>query len=292
MVDSSQVPAVSVVVPVFNDEASVGALLDCLLAQDYPGDRIEIVICDNGSHDRTREVVVQRQAERREFIHLTVEDQVQSSYAARNKAIAAASGEVFAFTDADCRPEPGWVRAAVTALARESATSGGGQIVFTYGGARPNLYEYYDSVRKLQQQVYIEQAGFSATANFFAHRQVFDVYGLFRSDLISGGDYEFGRRLTKNGERMIYVAEAVVHHPARSSFGAIYRKSVRVARGQKQLTRLGLLEQGQVSWRQLLPVRSYPVDARWAPSLHRSERLQLILLQNFFRWLNFFVRRF
>jgi len=286
----SSLSFVSIIIPIYNDPVGIKSSLKSLVNQTHPQDAYEIIVADNGSTDETRQVVEQFQEQYPDLIHLVVEDQIQSSYAARNRGIRAATGDTLAFTDADCVPEATWLEAGVRALEERTAACGGGRIVFIYQSDRANVYEYFDSARKLNQQSYVENAGFAATANFFACQELFEKYGPFRSDLISGGDYEFGRRVTKAGEKMIYIPDAIVQHPARSTFKAIYVKSKRVALGQKQLEKSGLLEHSRLSIRQLYPVRFYPVDERWSGSLSRLEKAQLIFLQNFFRWRNFLIR--
>ena len=119
---------------------------------------------------------------------------------------------------------------------------------------------------------------------------MFDRYGLFRCDLISGGDFEFGRRLTGSGEKMIYIPEAVVKHPARSTLRAILKKSRRVAEGERQLQDLGLYEHRKVSWRQLVPVKSSVVAPGWNGRVSVFEKIRIVALNNCVRWLNFFTR--
>jgi glycosyltransferase involved in cell wall biosynthesis len=283
-------PRAAVIIPVYNDAMGIETVLTALLNQSYPAKSYTIVVADNGSTDLTLRIVQQFQERFPNLIRLVEETTIQSSYAARNVGIRSAQGEIMAFTDADCMPQPTWIAAGVEALLERSAVTGGGRITFSYQGNRPNIYEYFDSARKLDQKSYVEQSGFAATANFFVRKEIFERYGPFRWDLVSGGDYEFGRRLTQAGEKMIYISDAVVQHPARPTLQAILKKSIRVARGQKQLERLGLLEHDCLSWRQLCPSRSYPRDERWAASLSSLEKAQLILLQNAVHWLNFAIR--
>ena len=280
---------VSIIVPVYNNAAGLQTALDALLDQSYAREEYEIVVADNGSTDQTLEVVARTGESHPDVVRLVVEDRIRGSYAARNRGIHAAKGAILAFTDSDCVPAPDWIEAGVAALEQGPASCAGGRIEFTYQEDRPNVFEYFDSARKLDQKAYVEKAGFAATANFFARKELFDRHGLFRPDLVSGGDYEFGRRVTGQGEKLLYMHDAVVRHPARSTFGEIYRKSKRIALGQRQLDRLGLLDQ-RLSPRQLLPAKSWPVDHRWAGSLTGFDKFQLILLQSFMRWVNLLVR--
>lgn len=289
MSELTALPYVSVIVPIYNNPEGVKAVVTALMRQTYPADAYEVILADNGSSDETFKVISDCQTQFPKQVRSVVENAIQSSYAARNQGLRNAQGEICAFTDVDCLPAPHWLEAAVTALLRQHATCGGGQIQFSYQSKRPNVYEYYDSATRLNQKIYID-CGFAATANFFAYRYLFEQYGYFRDDLISGGDYEFGRRLTKAGEKLIYVPDAVVHHPARSSLRALYRKERRVLLGQKNLEQLGLLDHEAFTWDWLKPTRSYPYHPQWFKFLLKSERIHLILLHNLFRWLKFFTR--
>ena len=279
-------PFISVIIPVYNDPERIRKALDALVAQTYPRESYEIIVADNGSNDDTPRIVDEYRGEYPRLVRVVFENKIQSSYAARNKAITEARGNIFAFTDSDCVPEPDWIEVGMCELKNKKASCGGGHITFFYKAERPNLYEFYDSSRKLNQQSFVAKAGFAATANFFAERRLFEKHGLFRYDLISGGDYEFGRRLTRGGENLIYIPNAVVMHLARSTFREIYKKSKRVAIGQKELQSLGLLEHGTLSWRRWLPVVGY-IKTKEANFIQKG---YLLLLANFFRYMNLFRR--
>jgi glycosyltransferase involved in cell wall biosynthesis len=281
---------VSVIIPVYNDSIGIERAIKSLLSQTYPKDATEILICDNGSTDSTSRVVHEYYEKYPELIKLIYEHDRKGSYAARNKALQLAIGDLIAFTDSDCLPNEHWIENGARALEKAEAECGAGHIRFYYQLEKPNAYEYFDSVRHLNQKAYVEKAGFGATANFFVYKRIFKKYGLFREELISGGDYEFGRRLTGAGEKMIYIPDAVVMHPARSSFKEIYRKLIRVAAGQKELITLGILEPEKISFRSWLPSLRYLRDGYWSQELSIQEKIHLNLLYNLFKYLNLWKR--
>ena len=106
-----EVPSVSIVVAARDEEASIARCLDALLAQDYPRDRIEVVIVDDRSSDRTSEIARAYEGRHPRLRVLRVKE---TRYACPKKnalalGIARSRGELILTTDADCRPGPGWV---------------------------------------------------------------------------------------------------------------------------------------------------------------------------------------
>jgi len=286
---SNSTPYTSVIVPVFND-SRVKIALESLIQQTYPRNRYEIIVADNGSTNSVPELVEYYCTKYPNLVQIVYEKEVQSSYAARNKALEFAKGSYIAFTDSDCIPADDWIEKGVNALLDNHVSCGGGKIDFFFKSDRPNVYEYLDATRKLGQESYIQTAGFAATANFFIRNTLFEQYGKFRHDLISGGDYEFGRRLTQTGEAMIFIPDAAVKHPARSTLRQILHKTKRVANGQKELSSLGLLSHGTLSWKNWVPKLQYPRDNHWSKTHSFHEKLKLMILVSFFQYVNLWER--
>jgi glycosyltransferase AglI len=279
---------ITVIIPVYNDPEGLGDTLSSLIEQDYPNNKYEIIVVDNGSNDNTLDVAKKYTATNPELIKFTVEDKIQSSYAARNKGLGIASGDIIAFIDSDCVADKQWLKSGVSYLEDAEIAAVAGRIKFTYLDDNPNFWEYFDSARKLNQRSYVENSGFGATANFFVRKEIVNKYGLFRDDLISGGDYEFGRRITDRNETIVFGEGALVLHKARTTFSSILSKSSRVASGQKVLTRLGLLNHGVVTWRTFLPARVAP-DLK-GYNINLTKKISYIFVKTFFSYYNFFRR--
>lgn len=218
-----QYPFVSVIVPVYNDLRRIATCLAALLRQTYPRDRYEVLVVDNGSADGTRDAVA------RFPVTLLVEDQTQSSYAARNKGLAHARGTIIAFTDSDCTPAPGWLAAGVRALDAQQADLAGGNVRFV-ASPRPTGAEICDSMANLRVERYIREEGAAPTANLFVRAAVFAALGPFPGQVQSGGDRLFTRRATAAGFKLVYAPEAEVAHPTRR-LGALLKKQFRVGKG-------------------------------------------------------------
>ena len=280
-------PFVSVVVPVLHDGPVIGTCLEALLQQTYPPDRYEIIVADNGSTDGTRAIVERVRARTGARLSLVVEDQVRTSYAARNRGLRVARGQVLAFTDADCVPVPTWLEQGVRALRASGAACVGGRIVVTFAGPRPNAYEYWDSAVRFNQELYVRHH-YAATANLFVQARVIECHGPFRPELVSGGDREFGFRLWKAGERLAYAPDAIVAHPARATLEAVYRKGLRLALGQRPLHRLGVVPPGECALKLIKSWRC-PVSRDWTGRLPLTTSVAVRLVHHLHAWFRLMI---
>jgi len=290
VVDSSQ-PLISVIVPVFNNADGIVLLLRALESQSYDNENYEVIIVDNGSQDGTFEVA-SLFSDNSETTIKVVKELTVGAYAARNKGVSEASGEILAFTDSDCIPTPTWIEKGAAVLANSTAAGAAGGVEFTFLGAKANPYEYVDSANKLAQETYVTKMGFAATANFFVRKTAVDELGGFDSSLRSGGDYEFGQRLTASGRELIFAGDAVVEHPARSTFREIIKKNLRVAGGQYALRKQGKLKHGSFSWKNFFPPLTMPHDARWETDLSSVDKLKIRATVTAGRYVNLYVRYF
>ncbi len=224
-------PFVSVIIPVYNDAQRLRGCLAALREQTYPVERYEVVVVDNASTEDLRPVVSA-------FPGYGFEREDRpGSYAARNQGIAASKGEILAFTDSDCLPEPGWIEAGVRALAdRPGCGVVGGRIeMVARDPRRITPFDLHDLVWGMPQRVYVERFGLAATANLFAHRWVFDRIGPFDAAFKSCGDCEWSFRREAAGIDLVYADEARICHPTRSTLGEFVRRRRRITGGFHQL---------------------------------------------------------
>ncbi|MFC1782232.1 glycosyltransferase [Planctomycetota bacterium] len=225
-------PYVSIIVPVYNDQEHIGLLIESLLNQDYPQKRTEIIIVDNNSRDKTPEII-------RKFpVTLLCENDVQSSYAARNRGIKKARGQILAFIDSDCRADPNWLTQGVKKLLDESADLVAGEVAFTFS-RKKTLAEMYDSVTNFSFENYVNR-GVSGAGNLFVKSQLFQQIGLFPARVKSGGDLQWTQKATNRGFSLVYAPRAIVKHPARP-LKPLLAKQFRVGAGHIDI----FLRQGQ-----------------------------------------------
>lgn len=222
-------PAVAVIVPVFNDQSGIDACLAALERQTYPADRFEVVVVDNASNPP---VVIGRN---HSFPVRCIVCETPGSYAARNAGTGTVAAEVVAFTDADCVPEPEWLAAGVGALARgEGRRIVGGEVRLELSD-RPSAVELYQAMDGFDQRGNIEARGFAVTANLFAGIAALRDIGPFDERLLSGGDLDWSRRAVAAGYELVYAANAVVATRPRTSLAAAARQARRVAGGRRAM---------------------------------------------------------
>lgn len=222
---------VSVIVPTYRDWQTLESSLKALGLQCTALDCYEVLIVNNDPRDAAPTGLPWPDNAR-----MLIEAK-PGSYAARNRGIAEAQGEVLVFLDADCVPAPGWLQAGIDCLQSSSgADLVAGSIELTYATPLLSPAECFEKAFAFRQQQNVAK-GVAVTANLFVRRKVFDEVGPFNAELMSGGDFEWTRRATSRGHRMLYCAEAVVRHPARASLAALAGKARRVTSGSQALYR-------------------------------------------------------
>src|SRR5262245_40589058 len=226
-------PIVSVIVPVFNDHRSLAVLLQALVGQDLPREQFEFLIIDNGSDE-----LIQLPSGCPLKVRVLRENQ-PGSYAARNRGISEARGDIVAFTDADCVPRHDWLSRAVRQIraAKQLAMVAGHVEVAcqnpTHGGASPwyHLFQWHSVANDLNQHRFVSRFHFAATANLITTRAVFERTGTFNARLFSGGDLEWGQRAWSLGVQQVFADDVVVSHPARADWRSLVAKTRRIAGG-------------------------------------------------------------
>lgn len=216
--------SVTVIIPVYNAWRDLTGCLNAIRRQDYGGP-IEIVVVDNNSEvpppdDLLLADVVVRRCE------------TPGSYAARNRGVGVARGDVLAFTDSDCVPTSDWLSRGVSALTRNPAASAvAGRVEVVASSVGPTAVETFERWCGFGQENYVRR-GFGATVNLFVRHTCFERVGLFDEALLSNGDKEWGQRLTRAGERLLYADDAVVAHRARANLAELRTKIRRLAGGR------------------------------------------------------------
>src|SRR5262245_22194158 len=204
-------PLVSVVIPVRNEGNFVADLVRSVLSQDYPPDRMEVIVADGQSTDGTRERLSELQAREPRLIVLDNPGRIVST--GLNLAVARARGDVIVRIDGHALIAPDFLRQNVQLLAdHPEAWSVGGPIRHaastTFGRAVAAAMAHPLGVGNALHR-YPDYEGFVEGAQFPAFRRwVFDRVGMFDERLVRNQDDEFNFRIRQAGGR-IYVSPKV-----------------------------------------------------------------------------------
>jgi GT2 family glycosyltransferase len=181
-------PVVSFIVPVKNDAVRLDRCLRSIRANDYAPDRVEIVVADNGSTDTSATVARSH--------HATVLSLPGIRLGAlRNRAAAAAKGQILAFVDADHEIVPGWIGAAVEALDGASVAAAGAACVPPEPGTW--VQRLYDRLRS--HPVQAQPVDWLGSGNMAVQQAAFTAVNGFDESLETCEDVDLCRKIRAQG---------------------------------------------------------------------------------------------
>ena len=251
-------PEVSVVVCAYNEERYIGQCLDSISALDYPG--LDVVVCDDGSTDRTREI-----ASRYPFRLLALEHAGLS--AARNAGLLAARGEIIAYLDADAACDPDWPFHLALSLEGPVDATGGPNLPVPGAGFQERVVASSPG-GPVQVLTADDRAEHVAGCNMAFRRDTLLALGGFDTSYTSAGDdVDVCWRLLDAGHQIGFAHAAQVWHHRRDSVMRYlkqqrgYGRSERMVSGRhaERFNRLG--------------------QARWSGFLYSAPRLRWPLLR-------------
>jgi cellulose synthase/poly-beta-1,6-N-acetylglucosamine synthase-like glycosyltransferase len=231
---------ISVVISIRNESENMEGLLSSLLAQQYPSERLEVILTDDHSTDDTLTRVNSIMAGKNPLVRFRIlssgTTDPSGKKAALSRGIAASNGELIVVTDADCRADSYWLRTLADfyethrpelILAPVRMESGG-----TFFGQLQGL-EFSSLIASAAGSC---SAGFPLMANganMAFTRKAYDACGGFTAHLkYPSGDDMFlmmsiMERFGNAAVRFIKSAQAIVRTPAEQSFSAFVRQRIR-----------------------------------------------------------------
>ncbi|MDX6689131.1 MAG: hypothetical protein QOG15_588 [Solirubrobacteraceae bacterium] len=252
-------PAVSLVIAAYDESEVIAGKVANALALDYPRERLEVIVASDGSTDAT--VAEARRAGADIVLDLPRGGKIR----AQDAAVARASGDLVAFSDANARWEPGALAALVSAFTDSRVGYACGQVAFTNdsGTNQEGLYWRYEmAVRGLESRLGSITAGNGA---IYATRR--DAY--IEVDPIMGHDLSFPFNMVKRGWRAVYVPTArATEKMVPSLEGEFARKRRMMSHAWPIVLRGGLLSPRGYPPLYALMIASHRVLRYAAPFLH------------------------
>jgi len=224
-------PTVSIIVPALNAEATIGSLLESLVQVDYDERKLEIIVVDGRSTDRTREIVEKYP------VKMILQDG-KGLNLARNTGFRRSSGEIVLFTDSDCVVPRDWARLMV----RNFETAGVGCVGGSVSRYKHNFLSRYadDSImpvlRKFRKREVLDNVEpplrYPAGCNMAFRRNAVEEAGEFDEDIHYGFDEdELVERVCKAGYKMVLDPETITKHQYRDTFGGFLKQTFNYGRG-------------------------------------------------------------
>ena len=259
--------AVSVIVPVRNEEHLIKGCLKSLLNQTFPADRTEIIVVDNHSSDRTAESVSR-------FPVKYLFEKTRGAGAARNKGARQANGDLLAFIDADCVAPRNWLSQLVRAMEDGSYDGAGGDYLPRGRNRLINQYLAYRGAYSLKRFFSPDYPSLPwlLTGNFILRKRVLARLGGFEETLFPGEDADLCWRIGLTGGCLKHLPDVFVFHRRPYSLIDFFRKDIRNALSNLKLN---------LRYSNLLPPN--PLETAWQRFRKSKRTLQAMAKENRFR---------
>ena len=223
--------SVTVVVPVRNGEPTIEPLLESLQRLDYDRKKVEVIVVDGNSTDKTRDIV-------KNYPVKLVVERKKGLNAARNTGIRNSNGEIIAFTDCDCVVPSNWITKIVENFKDPQVSCVGGS---AKGVCIDFISEYADNSIVPLMPFFKKREELNMVKPFLRHpagcnmafrRKVAEEVGCFDESIHYGFDeVEFTERICKAGYKMVLDPNVFVWHKHRSTLKEFLKQNFRYGRG-------------------------------------------------------------
>jgi succinoglycan biosynthesis protein ExoA len=248
-------PKVSVIIPCYNEEKTIRLVLESLSGQNYPLEKMEVVVADGLSEDGTRREIIAFKKENPRMRVRVLDNHKRTIPAALNAATAAAEGEIIIRLDAHSIPQENYIERSVEGLEKGLGQNVGG-VWEILPGEETWIAEAIAAAVSHPLGVgdakyrYTDQAAEVDTVPFGAFRKTLvEEVGRFDESLLTNEDYEFNARIRKGGGKIWLDPRIRSKYFARPTLSAL----------AKQYWRYGY-------WKVRM-LRRYPETLRWRQAL-------------------------
>ena len=247
---------ITVIVPCYNEQATISLLLNALYHQSYPRSELEVVIADGMSTDRTRELINVFQINHPDMSIQVIDNQARIIPAGLNRAIEAARGEFIIRLDAHSIPDCDYIHHCINALESGKGDNVGGKwdiqpgdnswLAESIAVAASHPLGVGDALYRLGGK-----AGAVDTVPFGAFkRELIQRIGFFNESLHTNEDYEFNVRIRQIGGIVWFDPAIRSTYFARSNLRSLAQQYWRYGYWKAHMLRKNPTS---IRWRQLLP---------------------------------------
>lgn len=214
---------ISIIVPVLNGEKHISICLESITRLSYPKNDFEVIIVDNGSSDKTVDIIKSFQRDQNIDIKLYFQ-KIKSSYAARNLGIKNAKGDIIVFTDADCIVYEDWLANIVNYFSDKTVGGVAGEILPASGNSIIEKYSIDEGVLSQRRTFNSKFLPYAQTANAAYRKELFNQIGYF-DEVISGGDADYSWRVQLETDyKIVFAEDAIVLHRHRTDLKGLFKQ--------------------------------------------------------------------
>lgn len=230
-----ELPFFSVIIPTYERPAQLAVCLRALARLDYPQERFEVVVVDDGSAAGLPETLLREEFGGRLDLRLLAQRRNGGPASARNFGAREARGSFLAFTDDDCAPDVNWLRALAACFAQTPDRLVGGRTVNALA-ANP----YAETSQLILDVVYAHFNNAPDGARFFASNNLavaadpFRAMNGFDERFRTSEDREFCDRWLSRGALLTYAPEAIIYHAHALTLRTLWRQHFDYGRGARR----------------------------------------------------------
>jgi mycofactocin system glycosyltransferase len=233
--ETESYPFVSIIIPVRDQPGDLGECLHSLSEIDYPKDRLEIIVVDDGSKKDVSEIITS------EDIKFIRHEESLGPATCRNIGAEYAAGDILAFLDADCMAGENWLEELIPFFQVGGGGAVGGYLDGYYKASLLDRYEAVASSLNMGRRLLMEGKSSSScyvpTANLLVTREAFRAAGGFRAGMRLGEDVDFCWRLRDLGYTLLYVPFGNVAHRHRSQLLRMLKRREEYGTSEAELYR-------------------------------------------------------
>jgi cellulose synthase/poly-beta-1,6-N-acetylglucosamine synthase-like glycosyltransferase len=213
---ASEQPSVSVVVPVFNSETTIGECLRCISILDYDRKKLEVIVVDDGSTDKTIEKI-------QGYAVRLIRKKHGGYPSAMNAGIKAATGDLVLNIDSDTYVSKEWLTKIVEEFKDPKVGIAGGYVATAPTSSFWGKLAGFESEDR-SDKVKSKYVDFITSTCTVYRRKMFMEVGLFNEELKRGSDEDLAQRAINAGWKIVFRKDAVCYHDWSTSIMTYFKK--------------------------------------------------------------------
>ncbi len=249
----SKFPMVSIIVPAKNEEKVIGRLLKSLLNLDYPNSKMEILVVDDNSTDKTGEICKEIVAQNPDRVKVFRRNECSTKASALNFGLMHAKGDLVATFDADSLPESNAVLNVVKYF-DDPKVAGVQGTIFCSNSKENMLTRFLSLERAIQYEVYQNGkdclglfVSLNGTCQFIRGSVLREVGGWNETSLAE--DMELSLRLVERDYKVRYASDVKTHEETPNNINGVVKQRTRWFRGNiENMVKFGRLLKKPASW--------------------------------------------